>query len=233
MKISVTTSFPILILLSTGVALAQSPAASRPNESTPKTTPTYSTGSTSDRVSQPTSAPATPAPATSAPRPAPAATNPDYKIVAGDKLNIQVYKDQNLSQALQVRPDGKITLPLVGDVRAEGRTATELRDSLIESLKEYNTNPVVTVIVTETVPPVFYVMGEVNAPGTLPLKGQISMVQALAMAGGFKDFAKKKDIIIQRNGATGVQTLPFNYNDAVKGKGSMVFVQPGDTIIVP
>ena len=153
--------------------------------------------------------------------------------MAGDKLNIQVYKDAQLSQSLQVRPDGKITLPLVGDVRAEGRTATELRDALIESLKEYNNNPVVTVIVVETVPPVFYVMGEVNAPGTQPLKGQISVVQALAMAGGFKDFAKKKDIMIQRKGATGASTLHFNYNDAIKGIGQMVYVQAGDTIIVP
>jgi polysaccharide biosynthesis/export protein len=239
MKISVTTSFPILILLSTGAALAQSPAgSSRPNESTPRTTPTYSTGSTSDRVSQPSPAPATPAPgtpaaATPAPRTAAAAMSPDYKIVAGDKLNIQVYKDNQLSQALQVRPDGKITLPLIGDVRAEGRTATELRDSLVESLKEYNNNPVVTVIVTETVPPVFYVMGEVNAPGTLPLKGQITVVQALAMAGGFKDFAKKKDIMIQRKAATGSTTVRFNYNDAIKGNGQPVYVQPGDTIIVP
>ena len=228
MKISVTTSLPILILLSTGTALAQSGSTpSRPNESAPRTTP-YSAPATADRVSQPTSAPvALP------PRPAAAATSPDYKIVAGDKLNIQVYKDANLSQSLQVRPDGKITLPLVGDVRAEGRTATELRDSLVESLKEYNNNPVVTVIVTETVPPVFYVMGEVNAPGTMPLKGQISVVQALAMAGGFKDFAKKKNIMIQRKGPTGPTTLQFNYNDAIKGVTQPVYVQPGDTIIVP
>jgi len=233
MKISVTTSFPILFLLSTGAALAQSPsAASRPNESTPRTT-AYPPASTSDRASQPSGSPAAPAaPAAPAPRPAATATA-DYRIVPGDKLNIQVYKDDQLSQALQVRPDGKITLPLVGDVRAEGRTANELRESLIESLKEYNKNPVVTVIVTETVPPVFYVMGEVNAPGTLPLKGQISVVQALAMAGGFKDFAKKKDIMIQRKGATGATALKFNYNDAIKGIGQVVYVQPGDTIIVP
>jgi polysaccharide export outer membrane protein len=227
MKISVTTSIPILFLLSTGAALAQSPsAASRPNESAPRTS-TYPGTSTSDRTSQPSGAPAAPAPR------AAAAATADYRIVPGDKLNVQVYKDAQLSQALQVRPDGKITLPLVGDVRAEGRTATELRDSLIESLKEYNSNPVVTVIVTETVPPVFYVMGEVNAPGTLPLKGQVSVVQALAMAGGFKDFAKKKDIMIQRKGATGASTLKFNYNDAIKGIGQVVYVQPGDTIIVP
>jgi polysaccharide export outer membrane protein len=230
MKLSLTTSFLILFLLSTGAALAQSPsAASRPNESTPRT-PSYPATPAPGRASQPAATPATSEPA---PKPAAAAVSADYRIVPGDKLNIQVYKDAQLSQALQVRPDGKITLPLVGDVRAEGRTATELRDSLVESLKEYNNNPVVTVIVTETVPPVFYVMGEVNAPGTLPLKGQISVVQALAMAGGFKDFAKKKDIMIQRKGATGPTTMKFNYNDAIKGNTQQVYVQPGDTIIVP
>ena len=235
MKISAAAPFSLVILLSTGLA-AQTPTTSRPASpsstsrvSQPTSAPTTSTPSPTTPVSTPT---ASPAPTTSSPRPAPAATA-DYRIVPGDKLNIQVYKDAQLSQQLQVRPDGKITLPLVGDVRAEGRTSAELRDSLVESLKEYNNNPVVTVIVTETVPPVFYVMGEVNAPGTLPLKGQISMVQALAMAGGFKDFAKKKDIIIQRKGATGVTAVPFNYNEAIKGRGSMVYVQPGDTIIVP
>jgi len=175
-------------------------------------------------------------PAAPAPPAAPvkdARPSTDYRIVPGDKLRIEVYKDTQLSQALQVRPDGKITLPLIGDVPAEGRTATELRDTLVSSLKEYNNNPIVTVIVVETVPPVFYVMGEVNNPGTLPLKGQISAVQALAMAGGFKDFAKKKDIVIQRKGPAGITSVPFNYNDAVKGKGPMVYLQPGDTIIVP
>src|SRR5262245_4686810 len=157
----------------------------------------------------------------------------DYRIVPGDKLRVEVYKDTQLSQSLQVRPDGKITLPLIGDVAAEGHTASELRDTLVSSLKEYNNNPIVTVIVVETVPPVFYVMGEGNTPGTMPLKGQISAVQALAMAGGFKDFAKKKDIVIQRKGPTGITSVPFNYNDAVKGRGAMVYMQPGDTIIVP
>jgi polysaccharide export outer membrane protein len=185
-------------------------------------------------AAQAQSASARPSPATAPGAPlTDAKPSTDYRIVAGDKLRIEVYKDTQLSQALQVRPDGKITLPLIGDVLAEGRTATELRDTLVSSLKEYNNNPIVTVIVVETVPPVFYVMGEVNNPGTLPLKGQISAVQALAMAGGFKDFAKKKDIVIQRNGPAGITSVPFNYNDAVKGKAPMVYVQPGDTIIVP
>ena len=163
----------------------------------------------------------------------PAAASGEYRLAQGDKLRIEVYKDAQLSQSVQIRPDGKITLPLIGDVPAEGRTATELRDSLVTSLKEFNTNPVVTVIVVETVPPVFYVMGEVNAPGTFPIKGQVSAVHALAMAGGFKDFAKTKNIKILRKGKTGQENVKFNYKDAAEGKGDAVFMQPGDTIIVP
>ncbi len=162
-----------------------------------------------------------------------AAPNADYRMVPGDKLRIEVYKDAQLSQSLQVRPDGKVTLPLIGDVTAEGRTSIELRDALITSLKEYNTNPVVTVIVVETVPPMFYVMGEVNAPGSLPLKGQITVMQALAMAGGFKDFAKTNKIVVQRKGAAGISTLKFNYSDAVQGRGQTIYLKPGDTVIVP
>ena len=180
-----------------------------------------------------TGAPPQPLAASAAPAAAPASTAADYRLVAGDKLRIEVYKDAQLSQSLQVRPDGKVTLPLIGDIAAEGRTAAELRDTLVSSLKEYNSNPVVTVIVVETVPPVFYVMGEVNTPGTLALKGPITVVQALAMAGGFKDFAKKKEISILRRGSASGQTLKFNYNDAVKGKGEPIYLQPGDTIIVP
>jgi polysaccharide export outer membrane protein len=160
-------------------------------------------------------------------------TSSDYRLVAGDKLRIEVYKDAQLSQSLQVRPDGKITLPLVGDLPAAGRTSTELRDSIASSLKEYITNPVVTVIVVETVPPVIYVMGEVLKPGPQPLSGQVSVLQALSTAGGFKDFAKTKDIRIQRKTASGMTTLRFNYKDAIEGDLKPIYLQPGDTIIVP
>ena len=88
----------------------------------------------------------------------------DYRLAVGDKLRVEVYKDAQLSQSLQVRPDGKITLPLVGDITAAGLTSIELRDQIASALKEYVTNPVVTVIVVETVPPVIYVMGEVAQP---------------------------------------------------------------------
>ena len=181
-------------------------------------------------------APSSPAPvgtsgATSA-RP-PADTSSDYRLVSGDKLRIEVYKDTQLSQSLQIRPDGKITLPLVGDVPAAGRTSTELRDSIASSLKEYISNPVVTVIVVETVPPVYYVVGEVNQPGPQNLTGQVTVLQALSAAGGFKDFAKTKDIRIQRKSSTGVTTLRFNYKDAINGDLKPMYLQPGDTIIVP
>lgn len=165
-------------------------------------------------------------------RPA-ADTTADYRLVPGDKLRIEVYKDTQLSQSLQVRPDGKITLPLVGDLPAAGRTSTELRESIAASLKEYIANPVVTVIVVETVPPVIYVMGEVNHPGPQSLTGQISVLQALAAAGGFKDFAKTRDIRIQRKSAAGLTTLSFNYKDAINGQGKTIYLQAGDTIIVP
>src|SRR6185436_5199980 len=125
----------------------------------------------------------------------------DYRLAAGDKLRIEVYKDNQLSQSLQIRPDGKITLPLVGDVTAAGRTSVELRDAIGAALDAYITNPVVTVIVVEAVPQVVFVTGEVNKPGPVPLvNGRISVLQALAVAGGFTDFANRKDIRILRKG---------------------------------
>jgi polysaccharide biosynthesis/export protein len=170
-----------------------------------------------------------------APVAAPAATSTavstDYRLTTGDKLRIDVYKDQQLSQSLQIRPDGKITLPLVGDVVAAGRTAIELRDSISGALKEYIANPVVTVIVVETTPQVVYVQGEVNKPGVFALiNGHLSIIQAIAMAGGFTDFANRKDITVLR----GTQKLKFNYKDAVDDDSHREPLQllPGDTVIV-
>src|SRR5687768_10490570 len=150
----------------------------------------------------------------------------DYRLVVGDKLRIEVYKDPQLSQSLQIRPDGKITLPLVGDIVAAGYTPMTLRESIAASLKEYITNPVVTVIVVETQPLTISVLGEVNNPGVHPYKKQLTMLDALAMGGGFKDFANTKNIIIQRSTSTGVQRIPFNYKEAIKSSSKPVFLQP-------
>jgi polysaccharide biosynthesis/export protein len=222
---NILTSFSLIILLSTASAAgaqtpsapaAPSPVAPVPQPVTPAPQPVATTGSA-------VTAPGATTPLKSA------NVGGDYRLVSGDKLRIEVYKDQQLSQSVQVRPDGKITLPLANDLPAAGRTPAELRESIVSSLKPYMSNPTVTVIVVETVPQVFYVMGEVNAAGPIPLTGKIDVLQALAMAKGFTDFANTKNITVRR----GTQTLKFNYNEAAKGRSAPMYVQPGDTIIVP
>ena len=161
---------------------------------------------------------------------------PDYRLTPGDKLRVEVYKDAQLSQSLQVRPDGKVTLPLLGDIVAADLTPIQLRDRIAASLKEYVQNPVVTVIVVEASPAMVYVMGEVAQPGSIAMRGSMTVLQALAMAGGFKEFANSKDIRILRK-ASGilntVETIRFNYNEAVKGNAAPVFLSPGDMVVVP
>jgi polysaccharide biosynthesis/export protein len=157
----------------------------------------------------------------------------DYRLGPGDKLRIEVYKDTQLSQSVQIRPDGKITLPLVGDLVATGRTPIELRDVITTALKEYVNNPSVTVIVVEATAATAYVMGEVNHPGAIALQGDMTVLQALAMAGGLRDFADAKNIRILRKGPAGVQTIRFNYKEASRGEGSPMYLRPGDTVIFP
>jgi polysaccharide export outer membrane protein len=158
----------------------------------------------------------------------------EYRIGPGDKLRIEVYKDPQLSQSLQVRPDGKITLPLVGDIDATGATPLELRDTIETSLKEFVTKPVVTVIVVEATAATAYVVGEVNHPGAVTLQGgQLTVLQALALAGGLKDFADAKNIrILRQSPILGIQSVVFNYKDAIHGAAPM-FLRPGDTVVVP
>jgi polysaccharide biosynthesis/export protein len=156
-----------------------------------------------------------------------------YHLGPGDQLRVELYGEPQLSQSLQVRPDGKITMPLVGELVAAGMTPLDLRDNLTEAYREYISNPVVTVIVVEANAAVAYVMGEVENPGPLPLNGPVTVLQALAMAGGFKDFANTRNIRVLRQGPNGQQIIRFNYRDAARGVGDPVYLQPGDTVIVP
>ena len=168
---------------------------------------------------------------TSAAAPVPTA---EYRLVPGDKVRIEVYKDAQLSQSVQIRPDGKITLPLIGDVMAVNQTPGQLRDAIAQSLKEYVNNPSVTVIVVETVVPTAFVMGEVRSPGSVQLQGEISVLQALALAGGLTEFAKSGDIRVLRKTNTGMETIPFRYRDALRGDAkALVYLRPGDTVVVP
>src|SRR5436190_6159099 len=133
-------------------------------------------------------APATPAPMPP-PEPLPRDTKnaasaplvPDYQLGAGDKLRIEVFRDAQLSQSVQVRPDGKITLPLIGDIEAAGSTPAELDEEITRSLKTYMNNPSVTVIVVEAVAATAYVIGGVNHPGSVQLQGPVTVLQAIAL----------------------------------------------------
>jgi polysaccharide export outer membrane protein len=157
----------------------------------------------------------------------------DYRLGSGDKLRIEVYKDAQLSQSVQVRPDGKITMPLIGDLEATGLTPIELRDAIGTRLKEYMNKPSVTVIVVEATAATAFVMGEVNHPGAVSLQGgALTVIQALALSGGLKDFADVKGIRILRKNGAGAQTIAFNYKEAIRGS-TPVYLRPGDTVVVP
>jgi polysaccharide export outer membrane protein len=168
-------------------------------------------------------------------KPAPGVSNEEYHLGPGDKLRIEVYKDEQLSQSVQVRPDGKITLPLIGDLNAASHTPIELRDTITASLKEYITNPTVTVIVVEALASQVYVMGEVTNPGTMQLHGPTTILQALAMAGGFKEFANTKDVKVLRPkaGSDSIETIKFNYKDVINGDAKPFYLRSGDTVVVP
>jgi polysaccharide export outer membrane protein len=220
---------------------AQTAAPTNGNKPLPPVGTTGTTGTTSAPApTTPTSTtpkPSTPAPTTTPPATPAASTaaSTDYRLAPGDKLRVEVYKDAQLSQSLQIRPDGKVTLPLVGDIVAVDLTPMQLRDRISNSLKEYITNPVVTVIVVEASPVMIHVMGEVATPGSIPMRGPMTVLQALAMAGGFKEFANTKDIRILRKPSgilKTVETISFNYNDAIKGNTPPVFLSPGDMVVV-
>jgi len=162
-----------------------------------------------------------------------------YVIGDDDVLAINVWKDQELTRAVTVRSDGKISLPLVGDMPAAGRTPAQLEQDLKAALVGYITDPQVTVIVQEIKSRNFNVLGQVIKPGSYPLITDTTVVDAIALAGGFKDFAKKKAIYIIRQGANGAESrLPFNYEDFIKGKKGKhasrdIQLKPHDTIVVP
>src|SRR5579859_7813644 len=141
----------------------------------------------------------------------------DYVIGADDMLHISVWKEPDLSENLPVRPDGKISMPLLNDVQAAGLTPLQLKDSLTENLKKFIADPRVTVVVTAMNSRRVFVSGEVTHPGAMPLLPHMTVLQALASA-GFTQFAKLKDVYLLRT-VNGTQTkIPFNYKDVVKGR---------------
>jgi polysaccharide export outer membrane protein len=159
----------------------------------------------------------------------------EYTIGPGDTLQLFVWKEPDLTTALNVRIDGKTTLPLLGDVVAAGRTASALADEVTERLKRFLAEPQVTIAVTEASAARFFVVGQVNKPGAYPLRGRTSLVQALAVAGGFREFADKGKLVIVRPTAEGDVLLRANYDDLASGKDKSqnIVLDAGDTILVP
>ena len=174
-------------------------------------------------------APATPSPA------AAGSEDPSYKIGAQDVLRIDVWREDQLTRTVPVRPDGKITLPLLNDVQAAGLTPMELASAIREELKKFITNPQVTVSVTEINSRRIYVNGEVNKSGAYQLLPHMTVLQALSGSGGFTAFARIKNIYVLRNENGKPVRIPFNYKDAIKGKNpeQNIELQPGDVVVVP
>jgi polysaccharide export outer membrane protein len=175
------------------------------------------------------------APASKAPARASAAGS-DYVIGPEDVLQVTVWKNDNLSRVVPVRPDGKISLPLLHDVQAAGLTAMQLRDKVSRALAEFMPNPEVSVIVTDIRSFRVSVMGEVQRPGVLLLKSSTTVLEAIAMAGGFRDFASPSKIVVVRRDAAGQsQKIPFNYNKAIRNGETEdnIVLKTGDVIVVP
>lgn len=159
-----------------------------------------------------------------------------YVIGTNDALAINVWKEPDVTRSVSVRSDGKISLPLAGELQAAGQTPRQLEQEITKRLQSYISDPEVTVIVTESKSQRVNILGMVSRPGTYLLTGSTTILDAIAMTGGFKDFAKQKSIYVLRQGADGTQKrFPFNYKDVIKGKNTEQNIRllPGDTIVVP
>ncbi len=158
-----------------------------------------------------------------------------YIIAPDDVLSVDVWKETEITRTVPVRPDGKISLPLLNDVQAAGLTALQLASVITEQLKKFIANPQVTVIVTTVNSQKIYVLGEVLRPGVLPLLPNMTVLQAVASAGGFTQYANEKGVYVLR-AENGQQVKhPFNYKEVVKGVNIQqnIVLKPGDTIVVP
>ena len=158
----------------------------------------------------------------------------DYVIGADDVLRISVWKEPDLSETLPVRPDGKISMPLLNDIPAAGLSPLQLKDSITEKLKKYIADPRVTVVVTAMNSRRIFVSGEVLHSGPMTLLPHMTMLQALSQA-GFTQFANLKGIYLLRTENGKQEKLPFNYKEVIKGNHpeQNIVLKPGDTVVVP
>jgi polysaccharide biosynthesis/export protein len=156
-----------------------------------------------------------------------------YRIGPEDTLHITVWKNDAMTRTVPVRPDGMVSLPLVNDVQAAGLTPMELRDLLAKKLAEYIPNAEVSVILTEVRSFKVSVIGEVARPARYELKAATTVLDALALAGGFTQFASRQRIVVLRANGKGMKRMPFNYNKVVASEQDNFYLEPGDIVLVP
>jgi len=158
-----------------------------------------------------------------------------YKIRRGDVLEVITWKEPDFSKELPVRIDGKISFPLLNDIQAEGRTTAEIREEIETGLKEFIKNPVVSLSVKGYGSQKFYILGEITKTGEYDLVKNLTVLQAFALAGGFTEWASKKEIILIRREDDEDKIMRINYKDIIKGQGleQNILIQSDDTIIVP
>jgi polysaccharide biosynthesis/export protein len=169
----------------------------------------------------------------SAPVSAPSPVEQDYHIGPQDVVQIDVWKEAEITRTIPVRPDGKISLPLLNDVQAAGLTAMQLAGNIRDGLTKYLNNPQVTVTVVTINSRRIFVTGEVGRSGALPLLPGMTALQALSSAGGFTQFAREKNIYILRTEGGKQTKIPYDYKSVLKGKKEDIVLQPGDVIVVP
>jgi polysaccharide export outer membrane protein len=176
-----------------------------------------------------------PAGAKSESMPKSATDDPTYIIGEADVLDINVWKEPDVSRTVPVRPDGKISLPLLNDVQAAGLTPMQLQQQITEKLRKFLTEPQVTVIVTEINSRRVYIMGEVNRPGMVSLLPQMTILQLVTAAGGFTQFANTSKIRLVRNENGKQTTYTFNYKELMRGERPEqdLLLKPGDSVVVP
>jgi len=158
----------------------------------------------------------------------------EYTIGREDLLEIAVWKDTALTTTAPVRPDGQVSVPMAGDVHAEGKTPHQLSSEIAAKLAPFVKDPVVSVIVREINSTKFAIVGEVAHPGVYPLRGHVSILQAVAQAGGLTEFASKGGVVVIRPGKDGKERrLKVDLDDAVDGDGMVPRLRPGDTVVIP
>jgi polysaccharide export outer membrane protein len=166
--------------------------------------------------------------------PPPAVAEREYRIGREDVLAVEVWKDPALSAKVPVRPDGMISLPMIGDLRAEGRTTRDLEREIATRLRPLVEQPTVAVMVAEVNAARFYVLGEVAHPGAYPVRGRVSVVQALALAGGPTEFANQRAVVVIRAAEDGRERrYKVDAREVLAGNAQPIVLEPGDTVFVP